>query len=253
MDLGTALREYTDGGPPTRLTSAGVLAAGHRARHRRRMVLAAGTVAAVTVTGALVVAIPGDPPPVRPSGPGWTALDPQRFCASDDRADRFTCSLQTAVSRRLPGATFRRNPAAAAGPLEVYRDGDRWTASALVADEHGIGAIGFGISPAAGPGDVKEQLCEPPVCSERTGPHGEPVTVLHVGGRRSYQNQLINVRMYAAGTQLFASATNATFGATAQPGEAQVLEQQEVTRPDVPLTVDDLVAILAVPDLLLTS
>ncbi|MET7401243.1 hypothetical protein ABZS66_47965 [Dactylosporangium sp. NPDC005572] len=245
MDLDTALREYTDGGPPTRVTSAAVLTAGRRVRHRRRLTVATGAVAVLAATGVLIANIPGDPAPVQPSGPGWAALDPQPFCASDQQADRLTCYLQTEVSRRLPGATFHRRSTAKAGPLQVYRDGDSYTAAALVADEHGIGAIGFSVTPATSPEAIKEELCDPPVCSERTGPHGEPVTVLRAGSTRSYQHQLVNVRMYARGAVLFASATNAPGDASPPPGEAQVLEQQDVTRPDHPLSVDELVEILA--------
>ncbi|WP_238007196.1 hypothetical protein KZZ52_37520 [Dactylosporangium sp. AC04546] len=246
MDLDTALREYTDGGPPTRLTSAGVLSAGRRTRRRRRLTVTGGAVAVLAATGVLLANLPGDPAPVQPSGPGWTALDPRPFCASDQQADRLTCYLQTEVSRRLPGATFHRKSTAKAGPLQVYRDGDAYTAAALVADEQGIGALGFSISLTAVPEDARERLCgPPPVCTKRTGPHGEAVTVLQAGSTRSYQHQLVNVRMYARGAALFASATNVTGDPSPRPGEGGVLEEQQVTRPDQPLSVDELVEILA--------
>ncbi|MEV4517006.1 hypothetical protein AB0K00_49645, partial [Dactylosporangium sp. NPDC049525] len=243
--------------------------------------------AAVVVAGLL----PGPAPaPAPPAGPGWASLDAAPFCAAaaappgspttaptstvnekngyvtvwptepaDHAAARLSCHLLREVPRALPGVTFYRDLRDPAGtvPLQVYqqrRTVEPWfTSSAVVADGRGVGTIGFGISPAYESSADAVAGCTPPACTVRTGPHGEVVTVVVAGSTRRGQVQLVNVRAYLGQTITFASAVNANTAAVAPAaaGEASSLNELRAGRPDLPVSIDALIDLIATPALTL--
>ncbi|GAB3865969.1 hypothetical protein ACFPIJ_13550 [Dactylosporangium cerinum] len=286
-----ALQSYVSDGPPMTVHSAGVLAAGRRARRRRRLHVAAGSAAGLTaLAGVLVLALgllPGQAAgPALPAGPSWAALDPSPFCTAaspsspttapsstvneknghvivwpteptDHAAARLSCYLLSEVPRRLPGVTFfrdQRSPEATV-PLQVFHSTagvPSFTSSAVVADGRGVGTIGFGSLPAyETPADATAG-CHAPACTVRTGPHGELVTVVIGGSLKRGKVQLVNVRAYLGQTITFASATNADTGTgPAAQGQVSVVERLPMGRPDLPLSIDALVDIITAPELTL--
>ncbi|MET7398940.1 hypothetical protein ABZS66_36220 [Dactylosporangium sp. NPDC005572] len=286
-----ALLSYIAEGPPMDTTSAAVLAAGRRARRRRRTGVGAATVAGIAaLVGLALVAAntwPGATATVElPAGPGWTALDPSPFCAAaaapagpqvttptgaaseksgsvvaspteptEHAAARLSCYLLREVPQRLPGTTFYRGRGTPDGtlPLQVHLGRavePYFTSSAIVADRRGVGTIGFGFAPAQESPGTATADCHAPACKVRTGPHGEVVTVVSAGSGRDGQRQLVNVRVYFGQTVAFASASN-TNAVDAATDEAGVFEDLPVGRPDLPLSVDALIDLIATPNLTL--
>jgi hypothetical protein len=181
---------------------------------------------------------------------------------ADHAAARISCYLAAAVPPLLPGVAFYRDPATPAGtvPLQAYPyrvfDPARpaqttppgISASAVVTDEQGVGDIGFGVSPAYETAAAAAANCRGPHCSVRTGPHGETVTVLDVTTDSGYR--LINVHVYRGDTIIFASASNGTPAAVAlDPSQAVSSDQKKAGRKDLPLSIDQLIELTAVPQL----
>ncbi len=182
----------------------------------------------------------------------------------DHASARFSCYLM-ALTKQLPGAMFARDPTTPADtvPLQVYaaRAFDPsdpletappfYAASAVIYDEHGVGQVGFAIGPAAQSATEAAANCTGPMCTLRYGPHGEIVTVLTVSSDTGYL--LVNINVYRGQTVTFASAENGVPTATA-PGQVGVITDgmsPEVGRADLPISVDQLIAILAAPELTL--
>lgn len=78
------------------------------------------------------------------------------------------------------------------------------------------------------------------------------ITVLRAGSDRAGRVELVNVRVYRGQAIVFASVVNANIGAETVPaGQASVLEELPVGRPDLPLSIDALVDVIAIPELTL--
>ncbi|MBM2615963.1 hypothetical protein JIG36_10385 [Actinoplanes sp. LDG1-06] len=262
-DIQEALLTYTSDAPPPAFTLDEVMRKGRLRRRTRRLALAAGTVTAAVATIAVAVPLWARPsvPAVDPPAPEPLATCRTPFAKGTPAdnpnipvpgaADMMTCYLVEAVPRLLPGATFARETPERA-PLEAFAyrvfDPKRaaettppgFSAGTVVSDVNGVGTIGFGASPATtDPGDCTG------VCSVRTGPHGERVTVLDSRSDNGYR--LVNIRIYKGGTEIFVSASNGVPAVTpTDPDRAYGPEDYRVGRKDLPLTVDQLITLAAV-------
>jgi hypothetical protein len=140
-----------------------------------------------------------------------------------------------------PGRTFDANH-----PLETSPP--YFTASAVVADGNGVGEIGFGVSSASESIVDATNNCGPRFCTVRSGPHGELITVLDIGG--GSEVHVINVSICRGGSVVFGSASNAISPTTVETvGGAS--QQKQLGRTDLPISVDNLVEILLGPELTL--
>ncbi|MFC3742684.1 hypothetical protein [Paractinoplanes deccanensis] len=223
-----------------------------------------------------------------PAGPSWELLETSRFCAAASAspvptitptsvvnqkngylipiptepslhaAARMSCYLAEAVPRLLPSVTCHRLNDAE--PFEAYVgrsfDPNRpeetappfFTAEALVRDERGTGEVSFGMSPRYEDDDSARAGCSGPPCTVRTGPHGELVTVLD--STMASGVRLVNVSVYKKDTITTASAMNGVLAATpADPGRAYSDSDYRRTRDDLPITVDQLIAVAAAPEM----
>jgi hypothetical protein len=282
-DIHDALVAYTDDAPPPAFTYDQIRRDGRRARRLRRIGAAAGvatTVAAVAVSIS-VIGRPSPPPTAaaadaapfcrtaaeNPTGPAIepsTSIEatngyPVRWPAEapEHAAARMSCFLIEAVPALLPEATFRPDPSARPGtlPLEAYPFGIRTVldpsepvkpqmgASAVIADDEGVGTIGFDLRPTWQPVATAIAKCGPPSCSVRKGPHGETVIVIETTGDSGYREVTVNV--YRGDTFVVGSVTN---------GVRKKIERSDQVvagRKDLPITVDQLIELAAAPPLTL--
>ncbi|WP_433302006.1 hypothetical protein ACQP2F_07770 [Actinoplanes sp. CA-030573] len=285
-DIRELLVAYTGDPPPPAFSYDGVLAAGRKRRRRRRIGAACAAVLAAAGLGIALLPGAGSRDdltfPVL-DGPFWATLDPQPYCAKASEPPagptvqpttvlgtriptepaahagaRISCYLAKTVPPRLDGTDFYRDPATPAGtrPLEAYplrvfdpkRPAETTppviSVSAVVRDARGVGEIGFGVSSTSPGAAAAAKDCDGHGCTVRTGPHGETIMVLDV--RTSSGYRLVNIWIYRGDTTSFASAAN---GITTEfgPGGVTSAEQQKPSRPDLPLSVDDLIAIASDP------
>lgn len=177
-------------------------------------------------------------------------------------AARFSCFLAKAVPPLLPGADFHLGAGAPAGtrplradPVRVFdpaRPGDTtppyFSASAVVSDSKGVGEVGVGVMATAESTADAIANCTGPACTVRTGPNSETVTVLDTTSSSGVR--LVNVYVYRGDTTTVASASNGIpDGAARDPNEARSTAEQRPGRPDLPLTVDQLITLAAAPEL----
>ena len=90
-------------------------------------------------------------------------------------------------------------------------------------------------------------------CTVRSGPNGEVVTVLTIESDTGYR--LVNINVYKGQSVAFAFASNGvpTMSAPGEVGAVTAEMSPLVGRADLPISVDDLIAILAAPQLALFS
>jgi hypothetical protein len=264
-DMTQALRAHVADGPPMRITSDGVIAAGRRSRHRRWLASAggaAGLAAVVVVTAMAFTArtgpsghtVGGPPPlttcaslqpspvpaPTQSAVPARATMDP----GAESAAPRVSCYLLSAVPALMPGFTFTPNPARrgtsalvavpggmGGGDLEV-------TATSLATDASGTGLLIVSVSRATeSPAD--EDHCTGPHAKAqcRTGPNGERIEIYDFGAEPDGTHN-ITVYVYSGQTFILAGASNA--------GETQNAPR---TRPSPPLSVDELITLATAPEL----
>lgn len=289
-DIREALLEYTADQPPASFGFDQVRAAGRRARWRRRVMATGVVVAAVAGVvpflrsapePAPVPAGPGwstlDPapfcrvasaPPTEPAVTPTTVVNEKNGYPINIPAEpaghaaaRFSCYLARAVPERLPGFVFHHDPNQPAGTLPMQavpkrvfdpaRPADTVPmiigGSAAVADERGAGSIGIGVSPTFEEAAGAAADCTAD-CTVRTGPHGEVITVRDIRQPNGYR--LINLTVYRGGTTISAGVSNG-IPVEAPPGELLSQDALTPSRPGLPLTVDDLVALATDPALTL--
>ncbi|MCU7722468.1 hypothetical protein ODJ79_01955 [Actinoplanes sp. KI2] len=176
---------------------------------------------------------------------------------ADHAAARISCYLATAVPPLLPDVTYHRSPTTPddIAPLQAYparvfdpsHPADTTppfiTAGATVADDRGVGEIGFGATPAYESTAEATANCAGG-CAVRQGPHGETVIVLDTTAASGYHQ--VEVHAYRGNTMITASASNAVPPVTA-PGEAINADDLQPTRKDPPLTADQLIALACAP------
>lgn len=182
----------------------------------------------------------------------------------DHAAARFSCYLMHAVREVLAGAAFARDPnsppqtvplqAFASRVFDPTRPQDSsppyYEANAVVIDDQGVGEVGFSVGPAAEPTADAIANCSR-MCAVHSGPNGEVVTVLTVESDTGYR--LVNINVYRGQTVAFASASNGVPIALA-PGQVGAITDATsppVGRADLPISVEDLIEILAAPQLTL--
>lgn len=180
---------------------------------------------------------------------------------ADHAADRISCYLAKAVPPLLPGVTYHRSPGAPDGsvaleayPVRVFdpaQPGETtppyFSAEAFVSDSKGVGEIGFGAYPATE--TVEDAVASCDGCDVRSGPQGATVLVHELAEESGYR--LVNVWVHRGDTVAFATATNALPAESPPAGEASSTADQEVGRPDPPLTPDQLVELASAPELTL--
>jgi hypothetical protein len=257
------LRVHVADGPPMGLTSSAVIAAGRRSRRQRRLLGAAcALVAAVTVTSAAFAWLPaggGTAPPA--TSPAATCADlevpspsPPGAGPSPARADpdpaalaaarQVSCYLRDVLPALLPNATFAANPARpgtaalvavpggmGGGDLEV-------TATALVSDQAGTGLVIVAVSRQAAPTAAQvDETCTAPTAKAqcRTGANGEHIEIYDAGVDPNGAHG-ITVYVYSGHTFILAGARNT--------GETQ---DSPPSRPEPPLTVDQLITVATAP------
>jgi hypothetical protein len=286
--VANALRAYVANEPPTRLTSHSVLAAGRKSRRRHRIAAVGTTLGGVVAAGAIALLIvPGlvrGPGSGAAGSPMWTELDPSPFCAvaatpapsatppgssvvspkngfriplpsepTAHAAARLSCFLLRTVPGLLsPTTRFALAWDAPPGviPLQVsVRQGEdpaSYSGGALVAGNSGFGEIAFGVSPTWQSTDDAVATCIGP-CTVHTGPHGEVMTVVSIQDNGYYR---INVEVYQGNSITSASASNGDLDGRVPPvGQDSI--NQPFGRPDLPLSLDQLIEIAAAPDLAL--
>jgi len=287
LALRDRLRQYVQADePPLRLTKDDVLSGGRRSRRRALAATWCAGVAAVVSITAAVALLPGvladRPDDLVVAG---SALDPEPFCQAAQRSPgpvttpsfvanpktggmipvpeepgeraqaRLTCHLMRLVGSRLPDARFElaAHVPARTVPLQAWRtqpDEAIYTATATVLDQHGAGTIAFSLR-AADPIDVANTVvsCQGPPpghCALTAGPHGEQVVALTPRPDDETGAFSFEVTVYSGQMAIAAIATN--YDTRLIPAEGWPVPK---TRPEPPLTADQLIAIALSPQLTL--
>lgn len=260
MDDETALREalrayVTAGEPPAPSLAGTSLAAGRRSRRIHTTAwFGSGTAVAVAVVLA-VVATAGFVRRSTESAPVASASLSAAACPSpdvDSPQSRITCYLTSAIPALLPDVTFSRlyGPRGSV-PLAAYSSTDNpgaFDANAIVRDAFGTGSLVFSVSRSNGPGDAPtEEHCESKGnCALRRGPHGETIAVYaSVGGSGQDRGHIgVTLYVYSGHTVVIAGTSNAD--------ERSFVEGVSVrSRPEPPLTTEQLVEVATAPELVL--
>lgn len=287
LALRDRLRHYVQADePPLRLTADDVLSGGRRARRRGLAATWCAGVAAVVAVTAAVTLLSGvfadRPDDLVVAG---SALDPEPFCQAaqlspgpvttpsfvanpktggmipvpeepGERAQaRLTCQLMRLVDGRLPDARFElaAHVPARTVPLQVWRtqpDEAIYTATATVLDQRGAGTVAFSLR-AADPIDVANSVasCQGPPpghCTLTAGPHGAQVVALTPRPDDETGAFSFEVTVYSGQMAVTAIATNYDTRRIQDRGWPV-----PKTRPDPPLTADQLIAIALAPELTL--
>lgn len=257
-DLAEALRAHVRDEPPLGLTSTDVLTAGRRSRRLRRTGYALGGVAAVS--GALLVAVtvPGLLPALgtnhdvaQPVASAPDEATCERLVGglvdATEASDRLSCYLLDTIPRILPQATLTDNPArpgtaALVAAPDIMGSNGGISATAVVTDNAGTGIILVTVAPGPAPdpdqiagrcgGATAKATC-------RIGPHSEHIETFDLGkDQRGVHSRTVYV--YVGNTFIVASAMNVS-----------ETEPPTPTRPEPPLTIDQLIAIATSPQLVL--
>jgi hypothetical protein len=197
--------------------------------------------------------------------------EPHPVEAPDTIANRIGCYLLQVVPDRLPGAVFYANPydMVPAPPDELFDEQPLAivfgpppgpphdpmavvvSATAMVADVDGVGSIEFRtyLADDWSPQDMADHCRDRPTqCELRTGPHGEVVGVWTTVEPDGYR--LVNVDVHLGRSIAMAVVTNAD--PSVRPWHSAATESgHRVGRPEPPLSVDELIEILASPQLAL--
>lgn len=196
--------------------------------------------------------------------------EPHPAEAPDTIANRMGCYLLDVVPDYLPGSVFYIDPYnLIPAPEELFDDpplGVRmdplegpesdpnrptFSSQALVADAAGVGSVEFRAYLAGdwSPQDMADHCRDRPTqCELRTGPHGEVVGVWTAVEPDGYR--LVNVDVHLGESIAMAVATNAD--RSVRPWQPAATESgYRVGRPQPPLSADELIAILASPQLAL--
>lgn len=194
--------------------------------------------------------------------------EPHPAEAPDTIANRMACYLLDVVPDYLPGAVFYVDPydfvpvpeelfdgrplAVALGDPKGPPDNPNvvvFNAKAMVADAEGVGSIEFRAYPAGdwSPQDMADHCRDRPMqCELRTGPRGEVVGVWTTVEPDGYR--LVNVDVHLGESIAMAVVTNADHSVRSwDPAAGE--SGYRVGRRGPPLTVEELIAILASPRL----
>jgi hypothetical protein len=271
-----ALITYTGAEPPLTFTYEQILSRGRGRRRRRRFALAAAvTTLAAVVAG---MAFPALTKPYTPVAPAQSTLDARPYCraasspppsplispSTVDRsgnvswrpaappghtAAQLSCYLATKIPPLLPGGAYRRSLDAPAGTMPLQAQlrpspaapgstDEAVSAAAVVTDDQGAGAIGFGVVV----GQASQRIGQWAggtlgFCGAHTTSTGKTIVVFDTTTASGYR--VVQVYVYAGDGIISARGSN---GSALPAGLGpQIDDGTEPTRRSPPLTKDQLV------------
>lgn len=237
-EIRDVLVAYTGNEPPLSFTYDHVLGGGRRARRRRRITVAgAATAVIAVVAGVALHGADAAPAPYTVVGPSWSTLDAAPYCAAASAPPTSPLVKPTTVVNEKNSYPIRipAEPADhAAARISCY--------------------LATAVPRLLPPGVTYHRSAETPATTMPLqvypgrvfDPARPAVTVLDSTTASGYH--LINVNAYRGGTIVTASAENSVPPGAA-PGQVFGSGDLRPTRPDLPLTVAQLIDLICVPEL----